>query len=128
MDQPAPAHLQLVAVLVRSTHDNRSFVPPEIGRIGIAQLALDSPNAAYISSCGAFALSPRGRKPMKHRVLLAVTAATVAAGLYLAMPGASAKPHAATTVPAECVVVNGPNGLTIQVGYAPSGPAGCHQL
>lgn len=127
MDQPAPAHLQLVAVLVRSTPDDRSFVP-EIGRIGIAQLALDSPNAAYISSCGAFALSPRGRKPMKRRALLAVTAATVGGGLYLAMPGASAKSHAATTVPAECVVVNGPNGLTIQVGYAPTGPAGCHQL
>jgi hypothetical protein len=65
---------------------------------------------------------------MKRRVLVAVTAATIGAGLYLAMPGASAKPHAATTVPAACVVVNGPNGLTIQVGYAPTGPAGCHQL
>ena len=65
---------------------------------------------------------------MKRRALLAMTAATVAGGLYLVTPGASTKPHAATTVPAECVVVNGPNGLTIQVGYAPSGPAGCHQL
>jgi hypothetical protein len=27
-----------------------------------------------------------------------------------------------------CVVVNGPNGAHLQVGYAPAGPASCTQL
>jgi hypothetical protein len=65
---------------------------------------------------------------MKRRVLLALTAATVGGGLYLMIPGASAKPRAATTVPSECVVVSGPGGVNIQVGYAPNGPTDCRHL
>jgi hypothetical protein len=64
---------------------------------------------------------------MKRRVLLAATALTVGGGLYLLTPGTSAKPHAASNPP-TCVVVNGPNGLTIQVGYAPTGPGDCQQF
>ena len=64
---------------------------------------------------------------MKRRILLAATALTVGGGLYLLVPGADAKPHAAT-IPPACVVVNGPNGLTVQVGYAPNGPSDCHQI
>jgi hypothetical protein len=62
---------------------------------------------------------------VKRRVLLAVMVATSGAGLFLLVPGSGAKAHAATTVPPACVVVNGPSGLTIQVGYAPDGPGDC---
>jgi hypothetical protein len=65
---------------------------------------------------------------MTRRVLLAVTAATVGGSLCLLIPGAGAKPHAATTLPPACVVVNGPSGATIQIGYAPNGPSDCHQF
>jgi hypothetical protein len=45
----------------------------------------------------------------------------------LAVPFAVHTPAKAAT-PAACIVVNGPNGAHLQVGLAPSGPAGCVAL
>lgn len=50
-------------------------------------------------------------------VTAAVAGATVPA---LAAPAPSAPP--------ACVVVNGPSGAVLQVGYAPNGPADCTPL
>jgi hypothetical protein len=63
---------------------------------------------------------------MRKRVLIAcgVAAATAA----LAAPLTAAAVFQATSVPAACVVVNGPGGATIQAGYAPTGPGGCTQI
>jgi len=32
------------------------------------------------------------------------------------------------SVPPACVVVNGPNGVSVQAGYAPNGPSDCTTL
>jgi hypothetical protein len=56
---------------------------------------------------------------------------TICAGLAGLATLAVAAPtiaSAATPVPPACVVVNGPNGLTVQAGYAPNGPADCQTL
>lgn len=45
------------------------------------------------------------------------------AGIALAAPA-----YPAASVPSACVVVHGPSGATVQVGYAPKGPAGCTTL
>jgi hypothetical protein len=34
----------------------------------------------------------------------------------------------AAQIKPACVVVNGPHGLHLQVGYSPTGPTGCRQL
>lgn len=65
---------------------------------------------------------------MKLRAVLAATAVVAGAGLYLLAPTGHTTKHAATTLPPLCVVVNGGNGLTLQVGYAPDGPNDCAQL
>jgi hypothetical protein len=61
---------------------------------------------------------------MKMRILAAVLAGGT---MGVLVPGISASAHAAT-VPPECVVVHGPNGASIQVGYAPNGPPSCRQV
>lgn len=43
----------------------------------------------------------------------------------IAVPASYAATAQSSPVPSACVVVNGPNGATVQVGYAPDGPAGC---
>ena len=56
---------------------------------------------------------------MKIKVALLIAA--LAGVLALMVPnGASAR--------AACVVVDGPGHLHLQVGYAPTGPAGCRHL
>ena len=65
---------------------------------------------------------------MKRRILLAVTATVTGAGIYLFVPVGHPAKHSATTLPPACVVLNGGNGLTIQIGYAPNGPGDCTQL
>ena len=62
---------------------------------------------------------------MKKRV--AIVSALVGAFMLL-VPFAFHTPAKAATLPPACVVVNGPNGLHLQVGFAPTGPAGCTQL
>jgi hypothetical protein len=59
---------------------------------------------------------------MKKRLFVAV----LAGGTLLAMAPAAY----ASILPSSsaCVVVNGPSGATVQVGYAPNGPQGCTQL
>ena len=64
-------------------------------------------------------------KSMKRRILVAAAAVATGAGLFLVGPGGHATKHAASD---PCVVINGGNGLTVQVGYAPNGPGGCTQL
>lgn len=57
---------------------------------------------------------------------LALTLAAAAGTLSLLVPMAS---HAATpTLKPACVVVNGPSGFHLQIGYSPTGPNGCKQL
>lgn len=59
---------------------------------------------------------------MRKRVLLAMV---VGGTLSVLAPAAYAT---ATTLPPACVVVHGPSGATVQVGYAPNGPGACRQL
>jgi hypothetical protein len=61
---------------------------------------------------------------MRRRLLVVA----LAVGGCLSVLAPLAGPAKAATVPPACVVVHGPNGLTIQVGYAPTGPSGCHQV
>jgi hypothetical protein len=58
---------------------------------------------------------------MKKKI--AVAFAAVAAAVAMLVPVSS---HAAA--PAACVVVNGPSGLHLQVGYAPNGPSDCTHI
>ena len=64
---------------------------------------------------------------MKKRVAIV---AGVVGTLSLLAPAAAlaATSSSQTTVGPECVVITGPNGLTIQVGFAPTGPAGCRHI
>ncbi len=55
---------------------------------------------------------------MKRRKM-AVALATVAAALAMLAPATS---HAATPT---CIVVDGPSGFHLQIGYAPHGPSDC---
>jgi hypothetical protein len=68
--------------------------------------------------------------PQAHREPRGFTRPHVAGLVALATLGlvAPTVASAAGPVPAACVVVNGPSGLTVQVGYAPSGPADCQTL
>jgi len=49
-------------------------------------------------------------------------------GCLVAATGAMVPALAAGPVPPACVVVAGPNGLNVQAGYAPNGPADCTTL
>ena len=57
---------------------------------------------------------------MKKKV--AVGIAALASAVAMLVPASS---RAATP---KCVVINGPHGLHIQVGYAPNGPQDCKVL
>lgn len=59
---------------------------------------------------------------MKRRVLVAMV---VGGALSVLGPAAHAS---ALSLPPACVVVHGPSGATVQVGYAPSGPSDCQQF
>lgn len=50
----------------------------------------------------------------------------LAASLGAGIPALAAPSNSA--VPPACVVVNGPNGLSVQAGYAPGGPSDCTTL
>jgi hypothetical protein len=60
---------------------------------------------------------------MKKRIVMAVAAGGL---LGILVPATYASAQA--QVPPECVVVHGPGGANIQVGYAPNGPSDCHQV
>jgi hypothetical protein len=53
---------------------------------------------------------------------LALSLAAIAGAVAMLVPAAS------SAAPKTCVVVNGPGGFHLQVGYAPTGPDGCRQL
>jgi hypothetical protein len=55
------------------------------------------------------------------RKKIAVMLAAVAGALAMLVPATS---HAQPT----CLVIDGPNGLHIQVGYAPNGPTDCQYI
>lgn len=61
------------------------------------------------------------------RMRLIICAAAVAVGAA-AVPALAATSSPSPTLPPACVVVNGPNGAHLQVGYAPGGPADCTTL
>jgi len=58
---------------------------------------------------------------MKRKIAAGIAA--LAGAIAMLVPAAS---HAAPQP--LCVVINGPGGVHIQVGYSPSGPSGCRQL
>ena len=60
---------------------------------------------------------------MRVRTIFAGLVALATLGLVAPTIASAAGP-----VPPACVVVNGPNGLTVQAGYAPNGPADCQTL
>lgn len=57
---------------------------------------------------------------MKKRIAVAIAA--LAGAVAMLIPVSS--PAAAKT----CVVINGPQGFHLQIGYAPNGPSDCKQL
>ncbi len=57
---------------------------------------------------------------MRTRLIIAATLAVAAAAGTVPALASSTSP-----VPPACVVANGPNGATLQVGYAPDGPSDC---
>ena len=59
---------------------------------------------------------------MKTRSKVGIAIAGAFASAALLVPATS---HAATPT---CIVIKGPSGLNIQIGYAPNGPASCRQL
>lgn len=61
---------------------------------------------------------------MKRRIVLGLMAGSA---LCLVVPAAQAGTPSAT-VPPACVVATGPNGVTLQIGYAPNGPADCTHI
>jgi hypothetical protein len=62
---------------------------------------------------------------MRKRLLVAVVVGGALAGLFPLAVQASSTSAAATPT---CVVVTGPGGLNLQVGYAPNGPADCQRV
>lgn len=62
---------------------------------------------------------------MRARIVIGavVLGSTALAGVAFAAPT-----RPATSVPPACVVVSGPSGATLQVGYAPNGPSDCTAL
>jgi hypothetical protein len=56
---------------------------------------------------------------------LALMLAATAGVLSLLVPMTS---QAAPKARSACVIVNGPGGFHLQVGYAPNGPSGCKVL
>jgi hypothetical protein len=57
---------------------------------------------------------------MKKKIALGFAAAAATVALLVPSTGSSA--------PAACIVVNGPGGLHLQLGYAPNGPEDCRVL
>lgn len=62
---------------------------------------------------------------MRARLVLAAVIASASAAA--AVP-ALAAPAAPADLPPACVVVTGPNGVNLQLGLAPDGPADCTHL
>jgi hypothetical protein len=62
---------------------------------------------------------------MRKRLLVA----GVVGGAVMALFPLSAQAKPTSAAPAAtCVVVTGPGGLNLQVGYAPNGPADCQHI
>jgi hypothetical protein len=57
---------------------------------------------------------------MKRKLALSLVAVAGAVAMLV--------PVASNAAPKTCVVVNGPSGFHLQVGYAPNGPDGCRRL
>ncbi|MGH2794905.1 MAG: hypothetical protein ACRDKG_11445 [Actinomycetota bacterium] len=57
---------------------------------------------------------------MKKRLALALAAAAATVTMLVPVGGSAAEP--------ACIVVNGPAGLHLQLGYAPNGPEDCTVL
>lgn len=61
---------------------------------------------------------------MKKRIAIAVAAGAA----LLVTAGATTNLAQAQASSPACVVIHGPNGLHLQVGYAPTGPDACTQI
>jgi hypothetical protein len=62
---------------------------------------------------------------MRKRVALVLGAA---GAITLLAPVAATVTASAASAPPACVVVTGPSGLNLQVGYAPNGPSDCRRI
>jgi hypothetical protein len=62
---------------------------------------------------------------MRRRLAILFMSAAAAAAL---VPTLAAHASTSATLPPACVVIHGPQGLTVQVGYAPDGPTTCRQV
>ncbi|MBV8690494.1 MAG: hypothetical protein JOZ37_05530 [Actinobacteria bacterium] len=62
---------------------------------------------------------------MKKRLLVGGLVGGVLAVLF---PFAAQAGTHTAAAPATCIVVSGPSGLNLQVGYAPNGPADCQHI
>jgi hypothetical protein len=61
---------------------------------------------------------------MRARLIIGGVLVAATAGVTIPALAAPAKP-AAPTLPPACVLVTAPNGVQLQVGYAPNGPGDC---
>ena len=57
---------------------------------------------------------------MKRKIALGIAAAAAAIAMLVPSTGSAAQP--------ACIVVDGPGGLHLQVGYAPNGPDDCRHI
>ena len=71
-------------------------------------------------------MAPRTGEGNSMRARMIIGGVLVAASLGATVSALAAP--ATGPVPAACVVVTGPNGATVQAGYAPNGPDDCTQL
>jgi hypothetical protein len=63
---------------------------------------------------------------MRARLVLGAVIASASAAA--AVPALAAPAAVPSDLPPACVVVTGPNGVNLQVGLAPDGPADCTHL
>jgi hypothetical protein len=57
---------------------------------------------------------------MKKKIAVGIAALAGAVAMLVPVSSRAATP--------TCLVINGPSGLHIQIGYAPHGPSDCRQL
>jgi hypothetical protein len=63
---------------------------------------------------------------MRARLIVGGTLLAATAGI--AVPALATPTKSSPPLPPACVIVTAPNGVTVQVGYAPNGPGDCTPL
>ena len=67
-------------------------------------------------------MSSRGSH-VKKKLSLGIAAGVAVLSMLVPMSS-----NAAPKLGPQCVVVNGPHGFHLQIGYSPTGPSGCRQV